>query len=129
MRILSIAPDGGEKSTVRGLYLIELKRLFSIVFLWFSVANRETFHSHAFHALSWVVWGELYEERQEGDVNVIRRFRPSIFPKVTTRANIHRVHTLRPTLVFTLRGPWVDNWIEDRPTGRVTLTHGRKVVS
>jgi len=128
MRLMSVAPDGGKKSTVRGLYLIELKKLFSIVFLWFWINRRETFHSHAFHALSWVVWGELIEERRTVRGDITRRFRPSFRPKVTTRGNIHRVHTERPTIVFTLRGRWVDRWIEDRPEGRVTLTHGRKVV-
>ena len=65
MRICSIAKDGGAKSTVTGLYLIEIKKLFSIVFLWFKRDQREVFHSHAFNALSWCYGVNLSKKGNE----------------------------------------------------------------
>lgn len=126
MKIARVAKDGGPKSSVTGFFLVELKKLFSVVFLKFNTDEREVYHSHAFNALTWVLWGELIEERKLTDAtSEMNRFRPSFKPKFTPRSNIHRVHTEKPTYVLTLRGPWSKFWIEDRPEGRVTLTHGR----
>lgn len=51
MKILSWEKDGGPDSKVHGFYLIEIKSLFSIVFLKFEGKSREAFHDHAFNAV------------------------------------------------------------------------------
>lgn len=55
--------DGGESSNVSGYWLIEMKKLFSIVLLRFEPSHRENFHSHAFNALTIWLKGEVLEER------------------------------------------------------------------
>ena len=61
MKFLFKAKDGGPESKVTGYWLIESKRWFSIALLRFDEGSREAFHTHAFNAISWVLWGELLE--------------------------------------------------------------------
>jgi hypothetical protein len=124
--------DGGPESNVTGYWLIEWKNLFSIALLRFSKGSREAFHSHAFHAVSWVLSGKIEEHR----IGVIPRrekiteFHPSLKPIITTKNNMHKVYGISPTTwVLTFRGPWTKTWKEHFEDGRdITLTHGRQVV-
>lgn len=125
--------DGGPESTVTGYWLVELKRLFSILFLRFEGRSREAYHSHAFNAISWVLKGRLVEHdlsRPDEQIDRPRTtvYTPSFKPIFTPRDKVHKVDSDGVTLVLTFRGPWTDTWIEHRPTGLVTLTHGRKEV-
>lgn len=62
MKLFFKSKDGGPKSNVTGYWLIECKTLFSIVLLRFSEGTRESYHNHAFNAVSWVLSGALYEK-------------------------------------------------------------------
>jgi len=129
VKLLALSKDGGPLSKVHGFFLVEIKRLFSVAFLLFKDGSREAYHSHAFHCLSWVLWGELEEHREINGQEVVTTFRRALCPIVTTRTNFHKVYSKGNTLVFTLRGPWVKYWLERREDGStVTLTHGREVV-
>lgn len=123
-RFLWKAKDGGPESTVIGFWLAEIKRAFSVALLRFSNGSRESFHSHAFKSLSWVLWGALIEEHTDGTIEV---HRPSLWPVVTRRSTFHRVISLGTSWVFTLRGPWAKEWQEYDPRtgGFVRLTNGR----
>ena len=61
MRVLESAPDGGDTSGVRAFFLFESKRFGSIALLRFNKGSRDAFHSHAFNALTWWLWGEVLE--------------------------------------------------------------------
>lgn len=128
MRLLSRAKDGGPASTVTGYWLIELKRLISVVLLCFSNGSRDEYHDHAFSSVSWVLWGALIEEHLDGRIEV---HMPSLWPVITRRDTFHRVISLGTTWVFSLRGPWARLWHEHDPrTGRyTTLAHGRREVT
>ena len=127
MRLLYSGKDGGKKSTVDGIWLIELKKLFSIVFLKFNKGSREAYHSHAFNAYTWFISGEVMEYHKDGRV---LKWKPSIFPKYTPRDCFHKVYAVKDTWAFTIRGPWKETWQEwfrdDDKT--ITLTHGRKII-
>lgn len=117
--------DGGDKSTVTGLFILAIKPLFSIVLLRFDGESREAFHTHAFHCLSWVLRGALREEMRDGRVY---HHRPSLLPFLTTRKDFHKVSSKHPvSWVLSLRGPWASRWLEYLPLeGRDRiLTHGR----
>ena len=60
MRFLEVTKDGGPDSPVTGLFLIEIKSLFSVVLLKFG-GTRENFHSHAFNALTFWLKGAVME--------------------------------------------------------------------
>lgn len=61
MKFLFKSKDGGPDSNVVGYWLVESKKLFSIVLLCFNKGSREAFHNHAFNAISWVISGRLDE--------------------------------------------------------------------
>lgn len=128
MKILHTAKDGGPESNVTGYWLIEAKRLCSIALLRFADGSRETFHSHAFDAISWVLRGRLREQHVDGRVD---HHTPSVRPIVTERSTMHRVFSHGTTWVLTFRGPWRSFWHEhDWSTGEIVrLGHGRRVLS
>jgi hypothetical protein len=127
MKFFKKAKDGGPDSPVDGYFLIELKGLFSIALLKFNKGGRENYHTHAFHALTWFLFGDLVEEDISGDEY---RYTRSLKPKLTPRDKNHRVRAAKDSWCFTIRGPWVDSWTEDTPSGKtITLTHGRIVVN
>jgi hypothetical protein len=118
--------DGGKESGVVGYFLIEWKSVFSIGLLRFSEGSRESYHSHAFLAITWWLTGKVEEETYKG---IYKTFSPSIKPKITKRDKVHRVKGLKKTWALTIRGNWVDEWFEVTPDDKVIkLTHGRKVL-
>ena len=134
MKLLRVMKDGGPLSKVWGYWLIEWKALFSVVLLRFEDGSREAYHSHAFNSVSWVLRGCLEERRMYPPKEwavckiVVTHFRPSLRPIITTRDNLHKVHSIGRTWVLSFRGPWADTWKEYLPDeGRtITLTHGRR---
>lgn len=122
--------DGGSDSNVTGWWLIEWKSLFSIALLRFDYGSREAFHNHAFNSISWVLKGELKEQRITDNEFNYTIFKPSWKPIITTRDNLHKVYGEAPvTWVLTFRGPWSKTWSERFNDGStLTLTHGRKIV-
>lgn len=137
MRLMWGRREGGPTSNVFA-YGVEIKRLFSLMVLRFSSGSREAFHSHAFHALSWVLSGRLEEHRfVDRDARGttwcnVRGYEPSLCPVLTTRSNLHKVYSQpwphRYTWVLSFRGPWTKTWTELRNNGteRVLLTNGRR---
>lgn len=123
--------DGGPESNVTGYWLVECKSALSIVLLRFDKGSREAFHSHAFNALSWVLWGWLEEHVFHPDYNETVHLTPSFIPVYTARERMHKVYGKADvTWVFSIRGPWVDTWKEFLPKLEryVTLGHGRVVM-
>ena len=121
--------DGGADSGVTAYNLIEWKRGFSIALLRFSPNHREAYHTHAFNALTWWLRGSVIEEYPYKD-KPSTVWNPSWRYKVTPRSLMHRIRVCNDVAwAFTIRGRWVDHWLELREQRLVTLTHGRKVVS
>lgn len=134
MRFLYKGKDGGSESPVTGYWLIEIKSLFSIVLLKFNKGRRENFHSHAFNALTWFLKGNLVEERilsNHGILRTLKGYKKSIFPKLTTRENLHRVKAYEDSWCISIRGPWKNEWKEynEKSEKIITLTHGRLIVN
>lgn len=129
MRFLEKAKDGGRESTVDAYFLIEIKGLLSVALLRFSKGSRQNFHSHAFNALTWFLKGSMVEHRKHGAVEVAKKYKRTLLPKVTKRDNLHKVVANEVSWCLTLRGRWQDTWQEQTPVGEViNLTHGRKIV-
>lgn len=135
MRFMSYEKDGGPESRVWGFFIVELKWLFSIVLLRFENGSRDAYHSHAFHAVSWLLSGRLSEERPVGWGSCLGStlvwMLPSWRPIFTSRDNLHKVTSFGRSWVLSFRGPWASTWHEWEPTtGRMTvLSHGRRVVA
>lgn len=128
MKLLRKGFDGGPKSTVTGYWLVEIKRLFSIVLLKFENGSRDEFHDHAFNSVNWLLKGEVDEEFTDAQLN--QTLRPRVLPYFTGRSRMHRVRSKGTTWVFSLRGPWSKTWHEYNPKTNktVTLAEGRREV-
>ncbi len=124
MKIFKKDKDGGPQSTVTGYWLAEVKSLFSIVLLRFDHGSRDSYHSHAFNSLNWVLKGKVVEHNLDGP---LLAYEPSPFPVITKRSTFHRVVSDGTTWVLSLRGPWSRTWMEYDPDGKrfSTLKHGR----
>lgn len=127
IKLLTKCKDGGPESPVDAYFLIEWKGVFSVALLKFNKGRREAYHTHAFHALTWFLFGEL-EEQQFGRSS--KKYKRGFLPKVTKRDNLHRVKAYKNSWCITLRGPWRDTWTEYCETSNklTTLTHGRIVM-
>lgn len=128
MKFFRKAKDGGLESSVTGYWLLESKRLGSIVLLRFDGQSREAYHTHAFHCINWVLKGQLWERLLDGrDAVYSAAWRPFFIG----RRDFHKVSsTVDHTWVLSVRGPWVREWCEYLPATKeiVVLTNGRKVV-
>lgn len=126
MRFFYYGKDGGYESTVWGFWLFEIKSLCSIVLLRFEPGSRNSYHSHAFNSVSWLLRGRLVEAHLGlgGTVHS-----PGWRPIVTRRTTFHKVVSLGRSWVLSFRGPWSPTWREYLPgTDRhIVLTDGRVV--
>ena len=122
MRCFCKTKDGGPESPVDAYVLFEIKWLCSIVLLKFNKGGREAFHTHAFNALTWFLFGHMVEEDVSGEKY---KYRHSLVPKLTTKDKNHRVFAHKNSWCFTIRGPWEETWTEMFEGRQVTLTHGR----
>lgn len=127
MRLLTLMKDGGPLSRVWGFFVIEIKCLLSVVLLHFHPGSREAYHTHAFHAVSWLLSGKLVEQHRDGHVCT---YTPSFWPIITLRSTFHRVSSEGHSWAITFRGPWIPFWKEYLPASNqlITLTHGRQLV-
>ena len=127
MLCFSKVKDGGPNSPVDGYFLFEIKNLCSIALLKFNKGCREEFHTHAFDALTWFLWGDIEEEDVSGSTYKYTR---SFFPKITKKSKNHRVKASADSWCFTIRGPWDKTWTEYNKDTDITttFTHGRKVI-
>lgn len=131
MKLFFKGKDGGPESNVTGYWLIESKSTLSIVLLCFDKGSREAYHSHAFNALSWVLWGHLAEFVHGEPYGHSHDLKPSFRPVYTPRERFHKVYGMADkTWVLSFRGPWARTWKEwfDKTRQYVTLAHGREVV-
>jgi len=127
MRFLEKQKDGGPESNVDAFILIEIKALFSIMLLRFNKGYRTAFHSHAFHALTWFLFGDM-EEVDVKENQQPYKYKFNLIPKVTLKTKVHRVIAFTTSWCFTIRGPWDTTWFEINKEQNIktTLTHGRK---
>lgn len=126
--------DGGKDSPVIGYWLIEMKSLFSIVLLKFNKGCRENYHSHAFNAYTWFLWGELYEytlTERDPKWFYINKYKRSLKPKYTSRNCFHLVEAKKTSYAISFRGPWAKTWKEynEASDSYITLTSGRRVIN
>ena len=127
MKFFEKGYDGGKNSGVTGYWLIELKGWFSICLLHFAGGTRENYHSHAFNALTWFLWGSVIEQHVNEEP---LKWGPSLKPKWTPRSIFHRVQALHDTWALTFRGPWSNTWYEYDPHDKkyIQMTHGRNII-
>lgn len=112
---------------IRRFTIIEIKYLFGIIVNIFNTTDQDRFHSHAFHALSWMVRGHYFEDVLENSAVISKKIECSRF---IPKNYIHKITLSTPNAVsVTFEGPWGSTWNEYFDNGRVkTYGWGRKVL-
>lgn len=128
MRLFEKVKDGGSNSPVDAYFIIECKWLFSIAFLKFNKGGRESYHTHAFNAITWFISGDLTEYDVDGSVYKYKR---NLIPKITLKNKNHRVYAKTDSWCLTIRGAWDSTWTEyvSKTNMSTRFTHGRNIKS
>jgi hypothetical protein len=106
--------------------LFEIKPLGGVILNVFNSVEQDRFHTHAFNAISVMIFGAYREEiRTEYDVQVRTRRRDIRFLPRTLE---HRILNSTPNAIsVTICGPWKRSWTETSLAGRIRrMTWGRK---
>jgi hypothetical protein len=132
MRFFETCKDGGPDSPVTGLFLVEIKSLFSIALLHFG-GTREAYHSHAFNAVTVWLKGSVYEYvKYDSGLEGVSVWKAGDL-KWTPRSLMHKIEPLhgKPAWALSFRGPWVSTWKEyfEKDKKTVTLTEGREILA
>lgn len=99
------------------LVVFEHKKLFGIIFFYFSGNEQDRFHTHAFNALSIKLFGKYTEGIIEYDqtklplVKVKYEDRINIF-KYFPRDCYHSINNSKGCLTMLIQGPWKEKWKE-----------------
>ena len=128
MKFFEKGMDGGKESGVSGFWICEIKWLFSIVLLHFRKGSRDNFHSHAFNAYSFYISGIVEEEHLNGKKII---WKPSFYPKYTSKNTFHKVKALTETWCLSFRGPWSNSWYEFSPKNKefILLSNKRIILN
>lgn len=130
MLFFSKRKDGGKESTVDAYFLFEIKNFMSVALLKFNKGTRENYHSHAFNAFTWFLFGDMIEHRIVKGKPVPNKYKFSLKPKYTGKDNLHKVVANKTSYALTIRGRWSKDWTEYNLAKDTTYTleSGRKVV-
>lgn len=103
------------EQVVSQFVLFEWKKLGSIIFFYFHPSNgsQDRFHTHAFNALSFKVFGEYDEhiliDEKTGEYEVQKR---NQFFKYFPRNSYHRIARSKGCMTILFSGRWRKEWKE-----------------
>ncbi len=112
---------------IQRFILFEFKFIGGIILNIFNTDNQDRFHSHAFHAFSWMIKG-WYNEDIILDNKVISK--KIVHSRIIPKNYIHKIkESSKNAISITFEGPWGNTWNEFFDDGRIKLyTWGRKVL-
>lgn len=112
---------------IKRFTILEIKYLFGIIVNIFNTTDQDRYHSHAFHALSLMIYGYYYEDVIIDNKIVTKKIQKSRF---IPRNYIHKItHSSKNAISITFEGPWERTWNEYFDNGRIKVyTWGRKVI-
>lgn len=125
---------------IKRFTIIEIKYLFGIIVNIFNTVDQDRFHSHAFHAWSWMIRGYYHEHvlKKQDDPRYFHPHFPGVsvdFKKIERsrfipKNYIHKITRSSPNAIsITFEGPWGPTWDEFFDNGRIKhYSWGRKVL-
>lgn len=127
MRFLkkSIFEFGEQKVTQ--FILFENKNWFSVILFYFHKCPnkvQDRFHTHAFNALSVLLWGDYEEEFLNKPTEKRSRKRFLFIP----RDSFHRITRSNGCCTLLFSGKWNPTWIEFKDGVFTELSHNRKII-
>ncbi len=109
--------------------LFEHKLLFGIIFFHFRGKKQDRFHTHAFNAVSFKLWGRYTEGIFDPTTKEIRyEVRTKIF-KYFPRDSYHSINESDGCCTMLIQGPWKKTWKEYKDEKETTLTWHRKEIN
>jgi hypothetical protein len=117
------------EQVVSQFVLFEFKFLGSIIFFYFHKSNgsQDRFHTHAFNAVSFKLFGEYDEhvlvDESSGEYEIHRRTQ---FIKYFPRDSYHRIANSNGCMTVLFAGPWKKRWKEYINGKIANYTWGRK---
>lgn len=117
------------KQEVSQFVIFEFKWLFSIIIFYFHKCDdsQDRFHTHAFNALSFKLFGEydehILDDESNGSYHTERRTQ---VVKYFPRDSYHRIANSNGCCTLLLSGPWKKHWKEYVDGNVIHYTWGRK---
>ena len=108
--------------------LFEHKRLFGIIFFYFNGRMQDRFHTHAFNAVSFKLWGNYLEGIFNPETNEIRYEVRNKIVKYFPRDSYHSINNSKGCCTMLIQGPWKKTWKEYKDGKEVYLTWHRKEI-
>ena len=100
---------------VQQYVIFECKYLFSIIIFYFekSSGSQDRYHTHAFNALSFKLFGEYTEfELLNEDDGEFKKNRRTLFFKYFPRDSYHKIGESSGCVTLLISGPWNKTWKE-----------------
>lgn len=107
--------------------VFEHKRLFGILFFYFKGAYQDRFHTHAFNAMSFKLFGTYIEGILDDNFKISYINRDKVF-KYFPRDCYHSINDSKGCLTLLIQGPWRKTWKEYKNGKEVVLTWHRKEI-
>lgn len=107
------------------LVVFEHKRLFGILFFYFKGGEQDRFHTHAFNAISFKLFGSYTEGILNDDKEISHRVRKEFF-RYFPRNSYHSINKSKGCMTLLIQGPWKKTWKEYKNGKEVLLTWHRK---
>lgn len=110
--------------------VFECKYLFSIIFFYFHKSNsfQDRFHTHAFNAISILLFGNYVEELllEKENFKIIKKPRNRNIFLYIPKDSFHRITKSNGCLTLLLSGPWKKEWKEYINSKIIYYSWGRK---
>lgn len=91
--------------------IFENKKLFGILFFYFKGGDQDRFHTHAFNAISFKIFGSYIEGILKQDKSIVYEKRTS-FIKYFPKDAYHSINKSNGCLTLLFQGPWDKKWKE-----------------
>jgi hypothetical protein len=123
--ILSYKPIIFGELIAKQFVLFEHKKLFGILFFYFRGGEQDRFHTHAFNALSFKLFGSYTEGIFDPETKEVRyEERRKVF-KYFPRDSYHSINNSSGCLTVLFQGPWRKTWKEYKDGVESVLTWHR----
>lgn len=119
----------GDLSAIQFI-VFEHKRLFSLIFFYFKGDGwQDRFHTHAFNAISFKIFGSYGERRFVGGKYwAIEQVERTEFIRYFPRDCYHAIGPSKGCMTMLIAGPWKKTWKEFKDGKERLLTWGGKEI-
>lgn len=106
--------------------LFEHKKLFGVIFFYFKGGQQDRFHTHAFNAISFKLWGTYTEGIYNQITKSVTYEKRTSIVKYFPRDSYHSINNSDGCCTVLFQGPWEKNWKELKDGKEINLTWHRK---